>query len=127
MYKVNPDGSIECSTAEDALRLQRVILAENEKHVARRPLIPPRRKLVPQFITETLGKFSDLDGKTLNSDDMQRIFDTESTNGVGTKLRHVRTAFEREGFDLDTYLVPVRGEDGVPRWKVNLHNEGLPG
>ena len=118
MFKVNPDGSISCTTPEEALRLQRLILAEQPAKARRSAAAAEAVNTGARQFLESLKPYN---GKQVNSDQIRKLTGAETTAGVGPKLRHMREALASEGINLDSYLQQhkERNEDGTRIWTVN--------
>jgi hypothetical protein len=118
MYKVNPDGSISCTTLEEALRVQQSIL-NNQPAKARRSTAAA--EAVNTGARQFLESLKPHHGKQVNSEQIRKLTGADTTAGVGPKLRHMRTALASEGISLDSYLQQhkERNEDGTRIWTVN--------
>ena len=117
MFKVNPDGSISCTTPEEALRLQRLILSEQPAKARRSAAAADAVNTGARQFLESLKPYH---GKQVNSDQIKKLTGAETTSGVGPKLRHMRSALASEGISLDSYLQQhkERNEDGTRIWTV---------
>jgi len=123
MYKVNLDGSISCETAEEALKLQRLMLQRQspQRNSAAMPAINGQ-SIARQF----LEKLRPHDGKEVDSAQLAKIVGAETRSGVGPKLRHLRAALEHESISLDSYLRGHKSARGTMTWTVKLPQGDLP-
>ena len=138
MFTVHPDGSITCDTAEEALRLQQMILAKKPRNEIQRAVDGYLTGVASIGTFSAAGTVSDAtarqfleklkphDGQELDSTKLAEILGSETTNGVGPKLRFLRAALEREGISLDDYLVARFNGDGTKAWRVALPQGVLP-
>lgn len=126
--KVNLDGSFICDTPEEAISLQRLILKEKEpisetRGMVKRPVSALRQfhaTSANQTVQAVLTKLMPYNGQTLTADKLGPLLGTESTTGVGPKLRGIRTVLEQEGGSLDDILLPQKQIDGTTVWRVRL-------
>src|SRR5688572_5878814 len=96
MFKVNPDGSIECSTADEALDLQRRIQERTAKaqrqHERSQPTlfaqVAQTNGHEPQ--NEIVKKLLDFRGTTITSEQIMPIIGAKALAGVGPKMYHLR-------------------------------------
>lgn len=114
--KVNPDGSFEVSTMDEALELQRRIRGGMQ-------LIPPRSKQTPKANghehsrdDEIFKKLKPYDGQEINSTIMQEIIATKTTGGVGPKLHHMKNRIP----GLAEVLQERKDERGHTFWRVKF-------
>lgn len=119
MYRVNPDGSITCDTVEEALRLQRQI-------VARQQLQTRATHVNAETSAQSfLDKLKPFENRQINSEQLRKLTGTESAAGLGPKLRHLKNAFGYEGLDLESVLVPNKGrnDQGMKTWTVRISSK----
>lgn len=150
MYKVHPDGSISADTPEEALRLQQLILKQpppvhSAAQVARYgPIFDAlvsghsqphsaysahtnqssgsTSAATSTYVVSFLESLKPYDGKVVNSGQMAKIMGTDSSTAVGPKLRGYRSALEKNGLSLDSYLKPEKNPDGTTSWLVRYYN-----
>lgn len=151
MYRVNPDGSISVDTLEEALKLQQQILkshhpihsAYSAAQAARHGIQPVSEPYSAQsvytnttsgstgssttssYVVSFLESLKPYDGKVVNSGQMAKIMGTDSSTAVGPKLRGYRTALEKNGLSLDSYLKPEKNPDGTTSWLVRYYNSTI--
>lgn len=120
MFTVHPDGKITCDTLEEALRLQRQIVARQQMQT----------RAVTQVNGETptqafLSKLKGYENRGINSEQLRKLTDTGSMAGLGPKLRHLRNALGSEGIDLGAILIPNKGrnDQGMKTWEVRFHSK----
>lgn len=115
MYKVKPDGSIECLTAQEAVDLQRLI-----QSAPKAPLSQPRKQRLngsgdPALeIAQQLRQFN---GTAISSAQLVPIIGATSGAGVGPKLYQLR---KRIPLDDHVDLKKHRDEKGVVSWRVRI-------
>jgi hypothetical protein len=111
--KVHPDGSIEVSTMEEALELQRRIRGN-------RQVIPPRQSKVNgselSFDHEIFAKLRQYNGQVVNSETMKQILGAENTGGVGPKLYHMKNRIP----GLAQVLHERKDDNRHTTWKVKF-------
>jgi hypothetical protein len=113
--KVNPDGSFEVNTVDEALELQRRIRGQ--------PLIPPRPRQTQavnghehDYGHEIFKKLKPHNGQEIDSATMQEIIDSKTTGGVGPKLYHMKNRIP----GLANVLQERKDERGHTFWRVKL-------
>lgn len=118
-YTVNPDGSINAFSLEDALKASAAIL-ERQAHVPpkrihrQRPASLNGNSIAKEFI-QILKPHS---GKTMDSEALAKIIGAESAVGVGPKVRHMKSAFEQEKLSLSDYLEGEKVGRNPRVWRV---------
>jgi hypothetical protein len=116
MFKVHPDGSIETSSAEEALELQRLIQereAKKQRHAKPQPtLFSSANGHEPE--SEVLKKLLLHRGTEINSAQMAPIIGAKSVAGVGPKLYHLKNRNPQ----LADILEEQRDDNGVVTWRV---------
>src|SRR5688572_23474409 len=91
--KVNPDGSIEVTTIEEALELQRRISDAPAKRQGLRLKNRPEPRVnghEHSFDDPIFQKLRPYDGQELNSEKMMPIIEAKDQGGVGPKLYHMK-------------------------------------
>jgi len=126
MYKVNPDGSIECSTAEEALELQRRIqerAAKTQRQHAQQqqPTLFGRvngheeqTHPLGEWYKNLVKRLMEHKGMDISSGEMMTLIDAKTPSGVGPKLYHLRRQIPQLG-DL---LEERKDEKGIKWWRV---------
>jgi hypothetical protein len=93
MYKVNLDGSIDVTTLEEALELQRRIRATQPKSGGQRSKNPQALKVnghEHSFDDPIFAKLKPYNGQELDSEKMMGIIEAKDQGGVGPKLYHMK-------------------------------------
>jgi len=120
-FTVNPDGSINAASVEDALNLSEAILARQQpgqargKRIVRERTTPVNRESSAQKFIQTLEQYS---GKEIGSEQLAKIVGVDSAAAVGPKIRHLRAAFEKEDLSLADYLESSKEGRAPTVWKV---------
>jgi len=120
--KVHPDGSFTVSDPEDAIKLQSLILARQQREAQARPHLTPAPS-GPVNGERPSAKFISLlkpvSGKEIDSHELTALLGLSSVVGLGVKIRHLTKAFEQDGLKLDDYLTSKAPVGGGPRvWTV---------
>lgn len=114
MYKVKPDGSIECQTAQEAIELQRLIHSpQAEQPSTKRKPLANGDESAPE-IARQLRQFN---GTEIDSAQLMPIIGAKSSSGVGSRLYHLR---KRIPLDEHVTLTKKRDKKGVVTWKVKI-------
>ena len=117
-YKVNLDGSIECSSADEALELQRKIQERGAK--AQRQQVKEQQ---PTLFAQANGQHSQNElikkllahrGTDITSGQMAPMIGAKSVSGVGPKLYFLKKAIP----ELANILDEQRDDRGVVTWRV---------
>lgn len=121
-----PDGTkFHCATPQQAAEMYRLAKpsAPQIPDITLAQVIPPRQRShsVLEQVKEQLRPY---DGKEIGASEMAEALGVESVNGVGTKLRHLRLAFELAGSDLDNWVRQRKLPDGTMRWQIVLSTTG---
>jgi hypothetical protein len=117
MYKVLPDGTIETSTAQEALELQSLIQERDLKKqrqvfkVATPNLFTvnghePESEIVKRLLAHR--------GSEINSTQMAEVIGAKSVAGVGPKLYHLRRANPA----IEQILEERKDDRGIVMWRV---------
>lgn len=114
MYRVNPDGSIDVATLEEAVELQQLI------RLRKIPLRLRSRKESKanggEPENEFVQKLKPYDGKEIDSKIMMELTGAKGLPGVGAKLRHMREA----GVPVNDYLEHHKNKRGISTWRVKF-------
>ncbi|OGA45567.1 MAG: hypothetical protein A3G25_04835 [Betaproteobacteria bacterium RIFCSPLOWO2_12_FULL_63_13] len=120
MFTVKPDGSILCDTLEEALALREATLSRASEAQTQSALKELQRIGQSTPVATFLSKLRPYDGQELDTAGLAKIFEVQSHTVVGPKLRGLRTMFQREGVDLDSYLHEGVGGSGEKVWRVRF-------
>lgn len=114
MYKVKPDGSIECVTAQEAIELQRLIQSTQAE-----PLPTKRRSRLngDKSALEIAQQLRQYNGTEIRSAQLMPIIGAKSPSGVGSKLYHLQ---KRIPLKEHVTLTKQRDEKGVVTWRVKI-------
>lgn len=124
MFKVNPDGSIECSTADEALDLQRRIQERTAKaqraQEKQQPTLFSRSPggydiaIMDSPYSLVIKKLLEFKGTEIGSGQMAELVGAKTPAGVGPKLFHLKKKLP----DLESMLEERKDEKGLTWWKV---------
>ena len=116
MLKVHPDGSIETSSVEEALELQRLIQereAKKQRNAKPQPtLFNPANGHEPE--SEVVQRLLAYRGESLSSEVMKTLIDAKTVAGVGPKLYHLKNRNPR----IAEILEEKRDDNGIVTWRV---------
>ena len=114
-YRVNPDGSIDCATAEEALNLQALILTRNARHAVNenhndspRPPDQQQQAGLPDLARQFLRAL--LERSQTAAEIAQRL-DTKTT-AFPPMYRGLRKWAMSVGLDYDTLIQRTAGSNG---------------
>lgn len=110
--KVHPDGSIEVTTIDEALELQRRIGGGQEKLSLR----SKTNGQAPSYDDEVFTKLKPYDGREIDSETMKDIIDAQTTGGVGPKLYHMKNRIP----GLTEVLRERKDDTGHTFWRVEF-------
>lgn len=111
--KVHPDGSIEVTTMEEALELQRRIRGSRQVIQPRQPRIDTSEV---SYDHEIFTKLRPHNGQVIDSETMKQIIGARNTGGVGPKLYHMKNRIP----GLVQVLHERKGDNGHMKWKVKF-------
>ena len=114
MYKVQPDGSIECLTAKEAIELQRLMQSTSAEapSAKREPLVNGETSA-----TEIAKNLKQYNGMHVSSAQLMPIIGAKASSGVGSRLYHLR---KRIPLDSLVNLEKHRDEKGLVTWEVRF-------
>jgi hypothetical protein len=117
--KVNPDGSFEVTSIEEALELQRRIQGSRPrilKPIASKEALQRANGEEPSYDHEVFRKLRPLDGQIIDSEAMMTIIGAASKGGVGPKLHHLKAQVP----SLGDVLHVKKDARGHTSWKVKF-------
>ena len=88
--KVNPDGSFEASTVQEALELQRAIRGEKQGLPLRSKIAAKINGAEHSFDDPIFAKLKLYNGQELDSEKMMAVIEAKDQGGVGPKLYHMK-------------------------------------
>lgn len=114
---IRPDGSIVASTPQEAVEVQRLIMARQSMRTTSSQVKLNPADSVPQRLIKSLRQY---DGQEINAEQLSKVIGLKTAQGVGTKMRHLDRAFRAEGMDLNAVLPSHSGAKGLKRWTVRI-------
>lgn len=115
-FTVNPDGSINAATVEEALQLSDAILARQRTS---QPAVSERKQVNGHSPTQKfIQMLKPHSGEVMDAVELAKVIGVDSPAGVGPKLRHLKMAFEQDHLSLSDYLEGSKNGKDPMEWRV---------